>query len=154
MNRVVKMKIGPFGNHVVGPGFPVDVADLVGEGKFVTLQTAELYTREFEEHNHVDTVVTAAEFPNAVREILQRKENRKVLTRFMLTRNHYPFETPMIKIPDYGMIMGDGHAFDLEAWEESRYTLFAGVEVLANAPELDLLPGYGAKEETLIKIMD
>ena len=60
----------------------------------------------------------------------------------------------MIKIPDYGMIMGDGHEFDLEAWDESRYTLFAGVEVVANAPELDFLPGYGAKEETLIKIMD
>ena len=70
MNRVVKMKTGPFGNHVVGPGFPVDVTALVGEGKFVTLQTTELWTDEFEEHNHVDTVVTAAGFPNAVREIL------------------------------------------------------------------------------------
>lgn len=148
------MKIGPLGNHVVGEGFPVDVAVFAGEGKFVTLNTTELTTGEFEQHNHVHSVVTAAGFPNAVREFLQGKENRKVVARFLLTPNGYPYGTPAIKIPEYGMTVGDGYEFDLPAWDESRYTLFAGVEVLAHAPELSFLPMFGGKEEILIKIME
>ena len=149
---VIKMVIGPFGNQVVGPGFPFDIAPLVGEGKYNTLLPTELTTRMYEDNNQVNIVVTAVGFPHLVHNLLIGKENRKVLTKFFLTPNDC--ETGMHKIRDYGLLCGEGYAFDLNAWDESKHTLFAEVKVVALEPTLSFLPMFGPDEITLIKIQD
>ena len=150
---VVKMEVGPFGNHVVGPGFPVDITPFAGEGKYVTLESTELTTSEYDSCQQVDQVVTVAGFPNAVREFLLGKVNRKVLVRFLLTPNDD--EAGMYEIPDYGLITGEGYAFDLKAWDGSNYALFAKVEVQAQqGPASAVSFLFGEKEVKIIKIMD
>ena len=143
------MKIGPFGNHVLGPGFPVDISAFAGEGKFVTFHSTELTTGELEQDNKVDYVVTTAGFPNIAREVMQANQQRKVIAKFLLTPN--ADGTRMHKIKDWGLIMGDGHEFDLKAWDKSKYTLWAEIEV--HTPELSYLPMVGDRHQIFIKII-
>ena len=133
---VVKMKIGPFGNHVVGPGFHVNITAFAGEGKFVTLQTTELTTGEYEQNNTVDEVIPKGEFSifgGAVMTGYTRSGytgNHGLATAhvvFILTPNDD--EAGMHNIPDYGMIVDYGYEFDLDTWDESKYTLWANVFV-------------------------
>ena len=80
---------------------------------------------------------------------LMQDHDGKVHVKFLLTCNDD--ETDMHEIKEWGMV-GEGYEFDLEAWDESKHTLWA--TIVTYTPELSFLTMIGHKQECLLKIMD